>query len=153
MIPCSHVHLTSTFPVSLPPDEAFPLFTASGERSWVDGWDPQFPSPTADDTEPGTVFTTAHGPHGTTWVVARREGRRLVAYSATSPGDRASLITVALAPSGVGTAVTVTHDVTALAPAGNAGVQELAAGYAEYLEGWRDRIERRGVPALLAGHS
>ena len=52
-----------------------------------------------------------------------------------------------------GTTVTVTHDVTALVPAANAGVQAFAAGYAEYLDGWRDRIARRGVPALLAGRS
>ena len=153
MTNCAHVQVTGSFPVALPPDEAFPLFTARVEGSWVDGWDPQFPSSTTDDTEPGTVFTTAHGPHGTTWMVVRREGRRLIAYSATSPGDRASLITIALEPSGVGTAVTVTHDVTALAPTENAGVQALADGYAEYLDGWRDRIVRRGVPALLAGRS
>ena len=51
----------------------------------------------------------------------------------------------------LGTTVTVTYDVTALAPAANAEVQAFAAGYAEYLDGWRDRIARRGVPALLAG--
>jgi len=146
--PCEHVSLTRSIPVALPPDEAFPLFTATGERSWVDGWDPQFPSPPGDETAPGTVFTTAHGEHGTTWMVVRREGRRLLSYVATSHGERASLITVSLEPSAAGTTVTVTHELTALVPEANAGIVAFAAAYGEYLEGWRDRIARRGVPAL-----
>jgi hypothetical protein len=144
--------VTGSIPVSLPPDEAFPLFTATGERTWVDGWDPQFPGQVDDETEPGTVFTTAHGQHGTTWTVVRREGHRLVAYSAVSDGDRAALITVGLEPTATGSRVTVTHDVTALVPTANAGVEAFAAGYDEYLLGWRDRIARRGVPALRESH-
>jgi hypothetical protein len=147
------VQVTGSFAVALPPDEAFPLFTASGERSWVDGWDPRFPSPAADESEPGTVFTTAHGPHVTTWVVARHEGSRLIAYANATPGERAAFITVGLEPTPRGTTVTVTYDVTALVPAANAAVQEFAAGYVEYLDGWRDSIARRGVPALPTGHS
>ncbi|MGP8159685.1 MAG: SRPBCC family protein [Candidatus Dormibacteria bacterium] len=152
MTACEHVRVTSSIPVSLPPDEAFTLFTASGERSWVDGWDPQFPSPPADETEPGTVFTTAHGPHGTTWVVVRREGRRLVAYSNVTPGERAALITVSLEPSAAGTTATVRYEITALAPEANPAVREFGAHYVEYLDGWRDRITRRGVPALRNRH-
>lgn len=152
MIPCEHVSVTGSFPVALPPEEAFPLFTATGERSWVDGWDPQFPSPTADDTEPGTVFTTGHGEHGTTWVVTRREGGRLLGYAVVSHGERAGRITVGLEPSGAGTTVTVTHDLTALVPAASAGVEAFATGYDEYLDGWRDRIARLGVPPISARH-
>ena len=145
MTACEHVRVTSSIPVSLPPDEAFTLFTASGERSWVDGWDPQFPSPPADETEPGTVFTTAHGPHGTTWVVVRREGRRLVAYSNVTPGERAALITVSLEPSAAGTTATVAYEMTALAARREPrGPVEFAADYTAHLEGWRDRITRRG---------
>jgi len=147
------VHLYGSFPLALPPDEAFLLFTASGERSWVDGWDPHFPSPPADETEPGTVFTTAHGPHPTTWVVARRERRRVIAYANVTPGERATLITVGLEPAPTGTTVTVTYDVTALDPGANAGVQAFAAGYAEYLDGWRDRIERRAAPGPSPRHA
>ena len=146
MIPCQSVHVTSSFPVALGPDEAFPLFTASGERSWVDGWDPQFPDPTADETEPGTVFTTTHGGRETTWVVAHREGQRLIAYANVAPGERATRVAVALAPSPEGTTVTVSYDVTALAPGANAGVEEFATHYVEYLEGWRESIARRAAP-------
>ena len=41
--------LTGTLRVPLPADEAFRLFTARGERDWVDGWEPHFPDPVDDD--------------------------------------------------------------------------------------------------------
>jgi len=141
VIPCRSVHVTGSFPVALGTDDAFPLFTASGERPWVDGWDPHFPDPTADETEPGTVFTTAHGGRETTWVVAHREGRRLIAYANVTPGRRATRVAVALAPSAGGTTVTVSYDVTALIPGANAEVEEFATHYAEFLEEWQDAIE------------
>ncbi len=153
MTACTHVRVAGSFPVALAPEEALPLFTATGERSWVEGWNPEFPSPSADETEPGTVFTTAHGPHRTTWVVTRHEGNRLIAYANVTPGRRATLVTVGLAPTPTGTLVTVTYDVTALVPAANVEVQGFAAGYAEYLDGWRDGIARRGLPARPAGPS
>lgn len=52
--------------VALPAEQAFQLFTPRGEREWADRWDPTFPVPTLDDSEPGTVFETdAHGHRGT----------------------------------------------------------------------------------------
>ena len=55
----------------LPPgyEPALFLFTPRGEKLWADGWDPLFPAPADDDTEPGTVFETRHGQQRTTWVV------------------------------------------------------------------------------------
>ena len=32
---------TGTLRVDAPPEHAFQLFTAPGERLWVDGWDPE----------------------------------------------------------------------------------------------------------------
>lgn len=45
--------------VPLPPEAAFRLFTARGERDWVPGWEPVFPVGTPDDTAPGTVWLTS----------------------------------------------------------------------------------------------
>jgi hypothetical protein len=53
--PCKRVRLTGTIPVPLPPKDALALFTPTGERAWAQGWEPHFPGPAADDTEPGTV--------------------------------------------------------------------------------------------------
>jgi hypothetical protein len=35
---------TVTISVPLPAAEAMLLFTARGERDWVEGWDPKFPA-------------------------------------------------------------------------------------------------------------
>ena len=48
--------------------------------------------------------------------------------------------------------MTVTYDLTALLPGANAGVVEFAGGYTAHLEGWRDRMARRGILAMSAGH-
>lgn len=71
----------------LPPAEAIELFTPSGERRWAHGWDPSFPSPAADETEPGTVFETrGHGP--LTWVVIERESGHSMKYAVVAPNPR-----------------------------------------------------------------
>ncbi len=145
MVPREHVRLTGTIEVSLPPEQAFHLFTPSGERAWAEGWDPQFPAPVADETEPGTVFTTDHGDQRTIWTVVRREGHTSIAYSRTTPGDRAGLVTVTLQPSAGGSTVTVGYALTALVPEADHALQQFAHHYPAFLAEWRDSIA-----ALLA---
>jgi hypothetical protein len=146
VVPREHVRLTGTIDVSLPPEQAFHLFTPSGERAWAEGWDPQFPAPVADETEPGTVFTTAgHGGQLTIWTVVRRVGDTAIAYSRTTPGDRAGLVTVTLQPSADGSTVTVGYDLTALVPESDHALREFAHHYPAFLAEWRDAIA-----ALLA---
>lgn len=150
MTPCEHVRLIGTLEVGMPPEQAFQLFTARGELAWVEGWHPDFPADTPDDSEPGTVFTTHHGEHGTFWSVTSRQGRETIAYSLTSPGDRAGLIIVGLRPSASGTTVTVTHDLTALVPEADPALREFASGYDRMLRQWETWIAhslRAAAPA------
>nr|BFE77861.1 hypothetical protein GCM10020093_004620 [Planobispora longispora] len=113
------MRLTGALTVPLPPDEAFRLFTARGEELWVDGWQPRFPVPVEDDTEPGTVFETgAHG-EATVWVVLARERGRSISYARVTPGSRAGTVSVTLEPAGrpareygEASEVTVTYDLT-----------------------------------------
>ena len=77
--------LSKRIRVALPAEEAFQLFTPRGEREWAQGWDPTFPAPTDDDSEPGTVFQIdAHGHRGT-WLVTDREWGRRIAYAQVVP--------------------------------------------------------------------
>lgn len=149
MILCERVRLSGTIEVALPPDEAFSLFTPSGERGWADGWDPEFPSPTADETEPGTVFMTAHAGRRTTWTVVRHEDSVAIGYTALTPGERAGLVTVTLEPSRMGSTVTVNYDLTALAPEANPGLRNFAARYRQFLEHWQASIARSLARHLL----
>lgn len=104
--------MSATLTVPLPPEEAFRLFTARGERDWVPGWDPVFPVDTPDDTAPGTVWLTSSPEEETTWLVTSRDFPRSVSYARITPSVRAGTVTVALAATEAGSEVTVTYDMT-----------------------------------------
>jgi hypothetical protein len=125
--------------VRLPRGVAAPLalFTPEGERAWAAGWDPRYPAPAGDDSEPGTVFQTSHGPHPGTWVVAGREPGRSVRYARVIAGQDAGTVTVTLASE---TEVTVSYDLTALSAAGAAHLAQFARGYQRFLAGWEEAI-------------
>jgi hypothetical protein len=129
--------LTGSLAVPLPPAQAFRLFTAVGERSWVAGWEPRFPTPTTDDAAPGTVFETGST---TIWVVVDATPPDRIRYARVTPGDSAGTVAVALAPAADGAIVTVTYDMTALSAAGDQRLAGFAAGYATFLGGWEDEI-------------
>jgi hypothetical protein len=134
--------LTGRIRVARPPREAFGLFTPRGEQAWADGWQPRFPAPAADDTEPGTVFVTgAHG-HRTVWVVTGRETGRWISYARVTPGDRAGTVTITVHPAGQHSEVEVSYQLTALSEAAGDGLRDFAEGYAGYLRSWQDAIAR-----------
>lgn len=136
----ARVRLEGTVHVALDPVDAWALFTPSGERRWAAGWDPWFPAPAEDETEPGTVFETKH-PHTTTWIVVARVPHRAITYSSVSDAGRAGLVHVDCQPNPDGTTVaTVVYDITALNEPGAAWLSEFAAGYPNYLEHWQDAI-------------
>lgn len=140
------LRLTGRIRVGLPPAEAFRLFTARGEQDWAPGWEPHFPAPASDDTEPGTVFETRpHGQPGThvpptVWVVTNRESGRHISYARMTPGDRAGTVTVELSAADGASDVEVTYQLTALSAAAEPGLREFADGYAAYLQSWQDAI-------------
>jgi hypothetical protein len=132
--------LTGQIQVPLPPAEAFRLFTPRGESAWVRGWDPRFPVPTPDDTEPGTVFqTSAHG-GPTLWLVISRECGRRICYARFTPEDRAGTVDVTIEAAGEHSEVKVTYTLTALTPAANHELQKFADGYAAFLQSWQEAI-------------
>ena len=127
--------------VALALADAFALFTPSGERRWAVGWDPWFPAPPEDETQPGTVFVTAHDDVTTTWVAVARDRPRSIAYANVSEAGRGALVQVSCAPEPDGTTTaTVTYDITALNDSGAAWLDEFAAGYPQYLEHWEHAI-------------
>lgn len=132
--------LSAALNVPLPPEAAFRLFTARGERDWVPGWEAVFPVETPDDTAPGTVWLTASHEEETTWLVVSRDFPRSVSYARITPGVRAGTVTVTLAATGVGSEVTVTYDMTPLTPAAAKALDEFAAEYASFIRSWEELI-------------
>ncbi|MFJ8210320.1 SRPBCC family protein [Streptomyces sp. NPDC096033] len=132
--------LSAALTVPLPPEAAFRLFTARGERDWVPGWDPVFPVETPDDTAPGTVWLTSSPEEETTWLVTSRDFPRSVSYARITPGVRAGTVTVALAATATGSEVTVTYDMTPLTPAAAKALDEFAADYPSFIHSWAGLI-------------
>ncbi|NMO56953.1 SRPBCC family protein [Actinoplanes sp. TBRC 11911] len=129
--------------VSLPPQEAFRLFTARGERDWVDGWAPAFPDEVADDATIGTVFETdAHGHHAT-WIVVDSEENRRIRYARVVTGRDAGTVAVELKPDGDGSEVTVTYQLTALTEAGGDYLATFAENYPAFIDSWAEALASR----------
>lgn len=137
---CSRVRLVGTIEIALPPEQAFMLFTPSGERAWAHGWDPSFPVPVTDETEPGTVFLTLHGQRESIWTVVRCTPGRLIAYSVVTPEERCGLVTVGCEASRAGTAATVSYDLSSLRVESNPDLEQFAAGYRSFLSHWESSI-------------
>jgi hypothetical protein len=132
---------TATITVPLPVEEAMPLFTARGERSWVQGWDPQFPAGEPSEEGEGTVFITIADGRPTYWVVAVR-ATRCVRYARTTPGFFAGTVEVRERRSDArSTLVDVTYDLSALTPEGAAELDDFAAGYEQEIGAWEVAIE------------
>jgi hypothetical protein len=139
--------------VSLPIGEAFRLFTAIGERDWVEGWEPSFPAPVEDDAAVGTVFQTgAHG-HHVTWIVVDRDGDRRIRYARVAAGRDAGTVEVRLEPAGGHTKVTVAYRITALTPEGERWLRDFTAAYPDFLRSWETAIDHYlARRARSAGH-
>ena len=125
--------LSGTVEVPLPPHEAVSLFTPAGERSWVPGWNPEFPS--GEETSPGTTFTTHEG--RTFWVIADATEDSM-RYARITPGVHAGTVEVHCEAAGEGTRAHVTYDLTGLADP--ATVDHFAAGFPAMLAEWERLI-------------
>lgn len=141
-----------SFALDLPPAEAFDLFTAEGERRWVEGWEPVILS-ACGATEPGAVFLTDHGGETTIWTVLeldRAAGR--LAYSRVSPGRRAGTVRVHLSADEAGTRVEVGYDITSLGPDGDDAVRGMDdGGFVRMLKEWNRLIRQVLESEAFAG--
>jgi hypothetical protein len=132
-----------TLRVAAAPHHAFQLFTAPGERLWIDDWDPAVLRG-ANGRAKGSVFVTRAGGDTAYWVVVDYDEHGLHArYARIAPGTHAGTVDVLARRDGAGgTEVEVTYELTALTDEGN---RQLAAfdapAYADMLAGWERRIE------------
>ena len=148
---------SGTLHVDAPPEHAFQLFTAPGEKLWIDGWDPEVLSG-GDGRARGAVFVTHTAGVKVFWVVVDYDEEALHArYARIAPETRAGTVEIFARDDGSGTTeVTVTYELTALTEAGNeilAGFDSAAFG--EMLDGWerliRDADLEYPLPFVTAG--
>jgi hypothetical protein len=133
---------TVTITVPLAADEAMPLFTARGERRWVDGWEPKFPAGEPAEEDEGTVWITTAGDRFTFWVVAAKDAD-CVRYGRTTPGYTAGTVEVRVRSSDAReTQLDVTYDLTAVTEEGSAELDDFASGFHEEIGSWEGLIRR-----------
>jgi hypothetical protein len=119
-----------------------PLFTARGERRWVEGWDPEFPAGEPTEEDEGTVWITTAGERATYWVVAAKDADR-IRYARTTPGFAAGTVEVRLRRSDAReTQLDITYDLTALTEAGRAELDEFASTFQQEIGLWEGLIGR-----------
>jgi hypothetical protein len=138
-----HVRLSGTVHVAVEIARALELFTPRGESRWAHGWAPRFPAPVVDDGKPGTVFEVSHAGVASVWIVCAREPGRSIEYARFVPGRTAGTVRVSVEPAPQGAAAHVEYELTALTDAGARDINELAATYADYLDGWAEAIAAR----------
>jgi hypothetical protein len=134
------ITVAGSFTVPCDARTALPLFTPEGERAWVEGWAPTYPSGATDEV--GAVWTTAGHSH-TTWVTVMRAADH-VTYARVSDNGTAGLVDVRCLDADAGATVHVTYDLTATNPTGLPLLHHLAAGFDGMLEEW----QRLTVPLL-----
>ena len=110
---------TGTLRVTPPPEHAFQLFTAPGEKLWIDDWDPVILSG-GDGRERGAVFVTDVADNKAYWVVVDYDADALHArYARIAPRTHAGTVEVVARSDGAGmTEVDVTYELTALTEEG-----------------------------------
>ena len=130
-----------SFQLQAPLSKVFPLFTALGERTWAEGWEPELLS---GREERGSVFRTVHGQRETTWVVVDyrpSEGR--VSYARLAQGSNMGLVDIQCSSTaGGGTEVSVRYTLTGVNEQGQAFVTEFLdpAHYGRMIDEWRQAI-------------
>lgn len=131
---------SGTFELPVSADEAFDFFTAEGEKSWVPGWSPTILGELPQ--HPGLVFLTEANGSQTIWTVVEsdRAARRHV-YSRVTPGVSAAIVKVELRPSGEGSRIHVSYDLTALSEEGEVALDAYAdPQFAEMMDKWRSLV-------------
>ena len=126
---CEPLHTCEqfAFTANAPLDVAWPLFGADKERSWAPDWNPVFVWPVDAIDQEGMVFKVRHGDKTAVWVhtVLDRAASR-IQYVYVLPDVVVTVITLHLAPIAQSTHVAVTYSRTALEPAANDLVREMA---------------------------
>ena len=131
------------FELACSADDAFPLFSPEGERSWVNGWNPH---PIFSDTiafSRDTVFRQGEGDEEAIWIIVDvdRQGHR-AEYVRVAPTSHTAHIVVKVEPITSGTSrVAVTYTVTVFGEKTFSLLDAFSeSAYAEKMRSWQRQI-------------
>lgn len=151
-----HVEKAGVVAMALPSTEAFPLFSAEGERRWVAGWDPRYLHRAESPAGEGIVFQTIHKSGRTaTWIQTRHEpaiGAASFVY--VIPDHHTAMVDVVVTADGERRSrASVRYRMTSLSSDADDFVQAFGADFEGVMAHWADAIQRHiveGVPPAVS---
>ncbi|MEO8480200.1 MAG: SRPBCC family protein, partial [Gemmatimonadota bacterium] len=132
----------ATMLLPMPLEEAMECFTPDGEREWLEGWEPEFLF-RSDEDGVDTAFRTTHDGEETLWMVLDMDLEEGSAgYARITPGSRMGTVMIdGEAIDETSCWITVTYELTALSPAGNAVLKAMTpAAYKTMIGEWERAI-------------
>lgn len=117
-----HRSFTHEHVVTAPPDALFPLLCPVLEYEWIPTWDCRLVHTASGVAEHGCVFTTDFGTGEETWVCTTYRPPTAIEYTRFADGGWVTMLSLSLAPTAEGTALTVRQTYTAVTPEGERAV-------------------------------
>ncbi|MDE2972334.1 MAG: hypothetical protein OXU35_08495 [Acidobacteriota bacterium] len=150
-----HVEKAGVVAMALSAGEAFPLFSAEGERRWVAGWNPRYPHPAGSCAGEGAVFQTTHrGGRTATWVQTRHEpAAGAASFVYVVPDHHTAIVDVVVTPDGEGRSkALVTYRMTSLSSGGDDFVRAFGETFEDTMAHWGEAIQRHVVEGVPLAH-
>ncbi|MDE0523075.1 MAG: hypothetical protein OXH79_14080 [Boseongicola sp.] len=149
-----HVERAGTVAMALSAEEAFPLFSAEGERRWVAGWNPRYVHPAEPGAGEGVIFQTVKKDLGTaTWVQTRHEpGAGLASFVYVLPDHHAAMVDVGVSPDGEDRSLaSVRYRMTSLSVDADNFVRAFAETFEHFMAQWAEAIQCHIVDGVPLG--
>ena len=149
-----HVETAGTVGMALSAEDAFPLFSADGERRWVAGWNPRYMRPVKPHAGAGVVFQTVKKDLGTaTWVQTRHEpGAGVASFVYIIPDHHAAMVDVCVTPDGEDRSrASVKYRMTSLSLDADDFVRAFAESFEDFMSHWAEAIQHHIVDGVPLG--
>ena len=150
-----HVEKAGVVAMALSAEEAFPLFSAEGERRWVAGWDPRYPYPAQAGAMEGLVFQTTHRDGRTaTWIQMRHDpAAGSASFVYVIPDHHTAIVDVVVTPDGEHRSqASVKYRMTSLSSGGDDFVRAFGETFEGTMAHWGEAIQRHVVEGVPLAH-
>ncbi|RMF75949.1 MAG: hypothetical protein D6738_02545 [Acidobacteria bacterium] len=136
------------------PEEVFPLLCPVREVDWVEGWAPSHVWSESGVAEKDCVFLTGgHGGEAVWYITCHEPALGRIEMLKVTPGVTICSIVIELAPSGPGTAATITYTHTSLGPAGDEfGDQFTEEHWVRFMQAWESQLNHYLKTGRKSGH-
>ena len=141
----TQVILDGSFELNIDADKALPFFTPEGERTWVDGWDPEPVYPAQKDVafQTNAVFRLSGDGSQSIWTILEANLKDHIAeYVYVVEGERVSRVRVQVEPLTASQCrVHVRYVHTAISEKGSHFIAALTeAAYAQKMRDWQRTV-------------